>query len=396
MLAAIGIVAGGFFSASLFGPPEQNLAADSNAASQHLANWESPRLEPLDSASDFSPQDNQLSSRESPQSEFSFDSESQFADSRDSFRAAESPESWGSPNTWARTWDRSIAPANHLGSDTGFGDDREVSTVELNQDSAPGWPSRRLEPLPSVNRHAASFRGEADAAPIVGPQSSFSPPASSPGLSDARFSGLTPPDLMDYDSAQTARPSRFPARPPQTQTQTQQGDPAPFGGPVLQSPQFDPAPDEARHNNWQSEGPRAWSMSAPLPTREPQQTMQPGQVTQHVVSDGDSLPKLAERYLQDASRARELYELNKEVLMSPDLLPIGVQIKVPSRSSYAESDPAQYEVFDSRGSATRQFAPQRLAPQGLAPLPEVAQDAAPTPRAWLQRPIESTFVGNDS
>lgn len=111
----------------------------------------------------------------------------------------------------------------------------------------------------------------------------------------------------------------------------------------------------------------------------------------HIVSDGDSLPKLAERYLQDASRARELYELNKDVLMSPDLLPIGVQIQVPKQVSYADRDPGEYEVFDSRGSATRQFTPQRL-----APLPEVASDAAPTPRAWLLRPVESTFAGNDN
>lgn len=49
----------------------------------------------------------------------------------------------------------------------------------------------------------------------------------------------------------------------------------------------------------------------------------------HIVTDGDTLPRLAERYLGDPSRASELFALNEDRLDSPDLLPIGVVLRVP-------------------------------------------------------------------
>jgi hypothetical protein len=49
----------------------------------------------------------------------------------------------------------------------------------------------------------------------------------------------------------------------------------------------------------------------------------------HVVVDGDSLQKLAERYLDDPTRDGEIYRLNRDVLSSPELLPIGVELQIP-------------------------------------------------------------------
>ena len=49
----------------------------------------------------------------------------------------------------------------------------------------------------------------------------------------------------------------------------------------------------------------------------------------HVVVDGDSLKKLAERYLDDPARDGEIYRLNRDVLASPELLPIGVELRIP-------------------------------------------------------------------
>ncbi|MCC7476427.1 MAG: LysM peptidoglycan-binding domain-containing protein [Pirellulales bacterium] len=51
----------------------------------------------------------------------------------------------------------------------------------------------------------------------------------------------------------------------------------------------------------------------------------------HVVVDGDSLERLAATYLDDAQRNREIYELNREVLSQPDLLPIGAELKIPNK-----------------------------------------------------------------
>jgi len=47
------------------------------------------------------------------------------------------------------------------------------------------------------------------------------------------------------------------------------------------------------------------------------------------IVDGDSLPELAQRYLGDSRLYLEIYDLNRDVLHSPDLLPIGCEIKIP-------------------------------------------------------------------
>jgi nucleoid-associated protein YgaU len=52
----------------------------------------------------------------------------------------------------------------------------------------------------------------------------------------------------------------------------------------------------------------------------------------HKIVDGDTLEALARRYLGDASRWTEIYEANRHVLPSPDLLPIGAELKLPPPS----------------------------------------------------------------
>ncbi len=51
----------------------------------------------------------------------------------------------------------------------------------------------------------------------------------------------------------------------------------------------------------------------------------------HTVVDGDTLASLAERYLGSCSRAGELFQANRDVLSDPELLPIGVELKLPPR-----------------------------------------------------------------
>jgi nucleoid-associated protein YgaU len=55
----------------------------------------------------------------------------------------------------------------------------------------------------------------------------------------------------------------------------------------------------------------------------------------HVVHDGDTLERLAERYLSDGSRALELFDLNRDVLENPHLLAIGVELRIPTVESEA-------------------------------------------------------------
>ena len=57
----------------------------------------------------------------------------------------------------------------------------------------------------------------------------------------------------------------------------------------------------------------------------------------HKIIDGDSLALLAERYLGSASRASEIFAANRNVLSQPEILPIGVELKIPR----ADRAPAQ-------------------------------------------------------
>jgi nucleoid-associated protein YgaU len=50
----------------------------------------------------------------------------------------------------------------------------------------------------------------------------------------------------------------------------------------------------------------------------------------HIVANGDTLEKLAKRYLNDAGRALEIFDLNRDQLSNPHLLPIGVELRVPA------------------------------------------------------------------
>lgn len=49
----------------------------------------------------------------------------------------------------------------------------------------------------------------------------------------------------------------------------------------------------------------------------------------HIIDRGDSLEYLAKRYLGDEGRAVELFDLNRQVLDNPHLLPIGAELKIP-------------------------------------------------------------------
>lgn len=51
---------------------------------------------------------------------------------------------------------------------------------------------------------------------------------------------------------------------------------------------------------------------------------------EHVVHNGDTLESLSERYLGDPLRSLEIFELNRDVLTNPHLLPIGAVLRIPA------------------------------------------------------------------
>jgi hypothetical protein len=81
----------------------------------------------------------------------------------------------------------------------------------------------------------------------------------------------------------------------------------------------------------------------------------------HQIADGDTLLKLAGHYLGRGDRYLEIYELNRDVLASPDLLPIGVVLKIPPRQGPAPAKP-------SRDFQARPSEPQLEPPLPMLPL----------------------------
>jgi nucleoid-associated protein YgaU len=65
---------------------------------------------------------------------------------------------------------------------------------------------------------------------------------------------------------------------------------------------------------------------SPAATASPQGDT--GQIVTHRIKDGDTLPRLAERYLGSASRAEEIFRQNQQVLPAPDLLPVGKVLRI--------------------------------------------------------------------
>src|SRR4051812_26232647 len=62
---------------------------------------------------------------------------------------------------------------------------------------------------------------------------------------------------------------------------------------------------------------------------------------QHRIVDGDTLSQLAQTYLGRSDRYLEIFEANRDLLASPDLLPIGAMLKIPPRQLGAESNHLQ-------------------------------------------------------
>jgi hypothetical protein len=94
---------------------------------------------------------------------------------------------------------------------------------------------------------------------------------------------------------------------------------------------------------------------APPPWPEPVESNGP---RTHVVVDGDSLERLAGRYLDDSSRANEIYEANRELLASPDLLPIGAELVIPKHTRSATFDTASPQTsLASDGGILRPIPP---------------------------------------
>jgi len=109
--------------------------------------------------------------------------------------------------------------------------------------------------------------------------------------------------------------------------------PAPRREAVVLTPvdSIEPPPLAKTYPGASMPAPAAWGAPASM---LPQGAGQDGLVTRHKIVDGDTLRALAERYLGAADRWPEIFDANRELLSSPELLPIGgtLAIRVPRRA----------------------------------------------------------------
>ena len=100
-------------------------------------------------------------------------------------------------------------------------------------------------------------------------------------------------------------------------------------GPTVLTPLDNPPTVPALPSKYPGDGlgrSTGWGMPlVPPPDRAPVDTVR----RMHKIEDGDTLPALAERYLGSPRRANDIFNANRDVLSNPDLLPIGVELKIP-------------------------------------------------------------------
>ena len=109
--------------------------------------------------------------------------------------------------------------------------------------------------------------------------------------------------------------------------------------PTLEANPYDARPRfDAASTGFESErNPLRYDASAsqPFDPIDRQPTAVSETFVQHIVTDGDTLPSIAERSLGDAARAPELFEMNRDRLQHPDVLPIGMVLKAPKNRAAA-------------------------------------------------------------
>ncbi|WP_146403503.1 LysM peptidoglycan-binding domain-containing protein [Pseudobythopirellula maris] len=242
----------------------------------------------------------------------------------------------------------------------------DLPAAELSAPVATSEPVARVAADPFANADAVwdawsppPTTAPAEQAPAMQSQAAPSPVAQSPV---AQLPLTQTPIAPGPAPITEARPqgSRYAAPTP---SEAAAADDRRFAPPSWRTVEAEQRPLAAQSTSYRTETAPALSATAsPLS----------GPMQKHIVTDGDTLPGLAKRYLGDASQARQLFELNAAVLDHPDLLPIGAELSVPSHGP--------------RASAALPAAPT----SGLVPVSnEGAWDNAPA-RAELGAPLSPT------
>ncbi|WP_146575059.1 LysM peptidoglycan-binding domain-containing protein [Botrimarina hoheduenensis] len=317
VVSSIILLGVGFFAASLFGPPDlaERLAQRLRPAAGESTSWLEPLApsgpplqDPTQSAAPLSP----LPLASTPPALAATPAPAAATPSVTAFAPEVGVQGVAPTAGGANDWYNASA---------GWGEPTLGSTG-LSLPPAPAlpnadWPDASARLAAPIAMPPSSTPSEARAFPPASPVASAAPAASSWGQTnwDAPVGGQP---FASQPAAQQAIGTDW-GQPAAAQTQFAQPD---YAQPGFAQPDYGPAY-------------LAGKPSIGAPVREPA----PIRMGTHVVADGDTLPLLAERYLGEASRAQELFRLNDDRLDSPDLLPIGVVLRVPDEPRSVRPSP---------------------------------------------------------
>jgi nucleoid-associated protein YgaU len=123
---------------------------------------------------------------------------------------------------------------------------------------------------------------------------------------------------------------------------------------------------------------------------------------------GDTLSSIADRNLGDADRWDELYRANRDQLSDPDVLPVGLSLRLPDRASEADPSEGEDDVRRTAGPAAAQDrpptsdpvplpspAPTTASPDTPAAVPAPTAATAPAPSTVAERPAGPAPVEPD-
>lgn len=381
LLGSLLLLGGGFLAASLIGPPE--LAGRLSQLIHPTPAVDANGLRPLPAATAAVTSDGWPSMPPAPAS-----------------------------STGQSTTPPAFAPLPQAGSSAGF---QPPSQEPITRSVASPWPSEPAatskpsdpladEPAPSDEWLTGATFDHGPA--FVSDPPTTTPPAATrrPGpattaparpLEPVARRGVSPSPSTRITSA--ARPELRPPLPPRLEeTDYQQSSRPDLASPTGPSLQASPYGDRPGFDAF-ADGPKTDTAARSNPLRfdrrgfdaEPvERTPIATRYTRHVVTDGDTLASLAGRYLGDAGRAQELFELNRDRLDHPDVLPIGMVLKAPD-------DRGRRQATSPAGTATPIDAFPPLPGSGtfstVAATDNVVRDFARDVVQGLQRPM--TEVG---
>lgn len=125
----------------------------------------------------------------------------------------------------------------------------------------------------------------------------------------------------------------------------------------------------------------ATSMELSGADREPAELVIPPAVTEwHRIVNGDSLESIARTYLGDSRQAMSIYNANRDLLDSPEFLPIGLELRIPRYTQTVDATPPPEQQPDT---------PQPLVPHKALAVPSLLEEISQIPAAQPLTPIPS-------